>query len=64
LFIGGQPVDRAANYTATFVTTQGVPPKFGTNRRDLSLRAVDALAAYLASALEIAAPLRETFVVV
>ncbi len=57
-------MDRAANYTATFVTTQGVPPKFGTNRRDLSLRAVDALAAYLASALEIAAPLRETFVVV
>lgn len=64
LFIGGQPVDRAATYTATFVTTQGVPPKFGTNRRDLSLRAVDALAAYLASAPEIAAPLRETFVVV
>jgi len=64
LFIEGQPVDRSATYTAAFVTGQGVPPEYGSNRRDLSLRAVDALASYLASAPELAAPRRGTFTVV
>lgn len=48
LFIQGKHVNLQQVYTAAFVTTQGVPPKYGRNRRDLNVRAVEALQQYVA----------------
>lgn len=47
LFVLGQPVEPARLYKVAFVTEQGVPPKFGRNRQDLPVRAIDALRAFL-----------------
>ena len=46
-FVGNAPLDPAATYTVAFLTDQGVPRRFGTNRRDLPVRAVEALRTYL-----------------
>ena len=43
LFIEGKPVERERTYTVAFVTEQGVPKKFGRNRRKLEVTAVEAL---------------------
>lgn len=43
LFVEGERVDPLKSYVAAFVTAQGVPAKFGHNRRNLEIRAVDAL---------------------
>ena len=48
LFVLDQPVDPARSYTVAFVTEQGVPPKFGTNRRAHPVLAIDALREFLA----------------
>ena len=34
LFVEGEPVERERTYTVAFVTEQGVPKKFGRNRRE------------------------------
>jgi 5'-nucleotidase len=47
ILIGEEPLIPSKFYKAAFVTTQGVPPKFGRNRSDLSVKAVDAMAQYL-----------------
>jgi S-sulfosulfanyl-L-cysteine sulfohydrolase len=47
LFVQGQPVKADQIYTAAFVTAQGVPQKYGTSRRELNIRAIDALRDYL-----------------
>lgn len=49
IFAEGEPLKPGRTYTAGFVTTQGVPEKFGRNRRDLAVRAVEALEIYLKS---------------
>src|SRR5699024_6184091 len=41
LFIGGEKVEKDRVYEAAFVTTQGVPAKYGANRRNLNVKAVD-----------------------
>jgi sulfur-oxidizing protein SoxB len=43
LFVDGAPLDFVKLYAVAFVTAQGVPAKFGRNRRDLDVHAVDAL---------------------
>ncbi len=48
LFVGGEPVQPGDSRTAAFVTAQGVPAKFGRHRRDLDVRAVDALRGWVA----------------
>jgi S-sulfosulfanyl-L-cysteine sulfohydrolase len=48
-FIGDEELKRDEGYTAAFVTTQGVPDKYGRNRRDLELHAIDALKRYCAA---------------
>jgi S-sulfosulfanyl-L-cysteine sulfohydrolase len=48
LFIGNEEVQPTKVYKATFITQQGVPAKYGRNRRNLPERAVDVLRAYLA----------------
>lgn len=43
LFVDDEPVEKERTYTVAFVTEQGVPKKFGKNRRKLDATAVDAL---------------------
>lgn len=47
LFIGDHPVDKNKCYLASFVTVQGVPKKYGTNRRNLNISAIDTLKQYI-----------------
>jgi 2',3'-cyclic-nucleotide 2'-phosphodiesterase (5'-nucleotidase family) len=48
LFVQDQPLRGNQVYTAAFVTAQGVPNKYGANRQELDIRAIDALKNYLA----------------
>ncbi|MDP3163512.1 MAG: 5'-nucleotidase C-terminal domain-containing protein, partial [Reyranella sp.] len=48
LFAEGAPVEPERLYRCAFVTTQGVPVKFGRNRTNLEVSAIDALRAWLA----------------
>ncbi|MBN8979079.1 MAG: 5'-nucleotidase C-terminal domain-containing protein [Rhizobiales bacterium] len=47
IFRRGVPVLAGETYKAAFVTAQGVPKKFGRKRRDLPVRAIQALRDYL-----------------
>ena len=47
IFIGDDPLVKEKIYKAAFVTMQGVPEKLGTNRQNLSVKAVDAMVEYL-----------------
>jgi sulfur-oxidizing protein SoxB len=46
-FVQGKRLADEATYTAAFVTSQGVPVEYGENRRNLDVRAIDALEAFL-----------------
>ncbi|MEF8831902.1 MAG: bifunctional metallophosphatase/5'-nucleotidase [Candidatus Thermoplasmatota archaeon] len=46
-FVGGERLDRDKTYEASFVTSQGIHPKYGKNRRELDIHAVDALRRYV-----------------
>lgn len=48
MFVTGEPWEPDRIYPAAFVTVQGVPSKYGQNRRDLEVRAIDALRRCLA----------------
>ena len=48
LFVLDQPVDDERFYAVAFVTAQGVPQKFGRNRQNLDIHAIDALKALFA----------------
>jgi 2',3'-cyclic-nucleotide 2'-phosphodiesterase (5'-nucleotidase family) len=60
LFIQGQPLKTDQPYTAAFVTAQGVPDKYGSNRRDLNIRAIEALERYVAGNSPVEANLQGT----
>ncbi|NLC32355.1 MAG: bifunctional metallophosphatase/5'-nucleotidase [Clostridiales bacterium] len=47
LFIGDEPLMKDKVYQAVFVTSQGVPQKYGKNREKLNIKAIDALREYL-----------------
>jgi len=64
LFIRGQRVRPNAVYRAAFVTTQGVPEKYGSDRERLDVRAIEALQRYLAIERRVEAGLRGTIVAV
>lgn len=61
LFAEGAELDVERVYRASFVTAQGVPLKYGRNRKDLSIRAIEALGIYLAENSPVHAPLLGTF---
>ena len=61
-FVGGKRLDRTKLYSACFVTTQGVPAHYGTNRRNLDVDAIDALKQYLAKHDSVSAELKGTVV--
>ncbi len=46
-FVGDEMIDKGKTYTASFVTTQGVPSKYGENRKDLDIDAIEALKIYI-----------------
>ncbi len=60
LFVGQQTVDLDRIYDVAFVTSQGVPTKYGKDRQQLDIRAIDVLKNYLKSEQEISAPLINT----
>jgi 2',3'-cyclic-nucleotide 2'-phosphodiesterase (5'-nucleotidase family) len=47
LFVEGEPVEPERVYDVSYVTTQGVPAKYGHERRHLGIHAVEALQHYL-----------------
>jgi len=61
-FVGGKRLDRSKTYTACFVTSQGVPERYGSNRQDLDVDAIDALEQYLAKHDKVSAELRGSIV--
>jgi len=64
LFVGSEEIQADKYYSATFVTMQGVPQKYGRNRKNQSEPIVDAMRKYLAKYRPIRAELRGTFVAV
>lgn len=47
VFVKGKPLDPSAKYRAVYVTSQGVPSRYGENREHSDLRAVEALIDYV-----------------
>ena len=64
LFIEGRPFDAGQIYRAAFITEQGVPKKFGRNRRKLGIHAVEALCRHLGRQPVTAIEPRETVIAV
>ena len=64
LFVGNEEAAPDHIYSAAFVTMQGVPQKYGRNRKDHTDRIIDVLQNYLAKHSPIDAELRGTVVVV
>ena len=60
VFIGNESVDKEKTYLASFVTVQGVPKKYGTNRRNVDIHAIAALKQYLAKKGTVSPRLRAT----
>lgn len=57
LFVQGEPVDYEKVYDTVFVTSQGVPAKYGHDRHQLDIHAIDVLKKYLEKHKTIQAPL-------
>lgn len=63
LYVGSEEVQSGQVYKVAFLTEQGVPRKYGRNRKDLPRHAVEAMRAYLKRHRPLEAPLRGTFLV-
>jgi sulfur-oxidizing protein SoxB len=61
-FVGAQRLNRSKTYTACFISTQGVPERYGSNRQDLDVAAIDALKQYLAKHEKVSAELRGSII--
>jgi S-sulfosulfanyl-L-cysteine sulfohydrolase len=64
LFVGTEKIEDDKYYSAAFVTMQGVPEKFGRNRKNQPERIIDAMRKYLSNHRPVSAELRGTFVAV
>ena len=64
LFVGNEEIQADKYYSATFVTLQGVPQKYGRNRKNQSKRIIDAMRDYLAKHRPLSSELRGTFIAV
>ncbi len=49
LFVGNTPVSTDQSYSVAFVTSQGVPEKFGRNRKKLDVDAITSLRNFFGS---------------
>lgn len=47
IFVGDAPIDREKTYSASYITIQGVPKKYGKNHQDLDLHVIEAMQKYL-----------------
>ncbi|MFP3872766.1 MAG: bifunctional metallophosphatase/5'-nucleotidase [Candidatus Natronoplasma sp.] len=47
LYVGDEKVRSEKRYEAAFITSQGIPGKYGTGRRDLHKRAIEAMEDYI-----------------
>lgn len=64
LFVRAERVRPDKVYTAAYVTMQAVPAKYGTNRQNLEIHAIEAMQPYLARNKPVKAGLRGTIVAV
>ncbi len=64
LFIKGEPVDKERVYPATFVTVQGVPAKYGKDRKQLNTGAIEVLQNYVEKHKTVEAPHRGTITLI
>jgi sulfur-oxidizing protein SoxB len=64
LFVRGEQVRLDKVYTTAFVTMQGVSAKYGTNRQNLEISAIETMERYLARNKPVEAELRGTIVAV
>lgn len=64
LFVDGKRVKPADVFDVCFVTTQGVPDKYGSNREALDVHAIEALERYLGRHTPVEADLRGTIVAI
>ncbi len=63
-FVGEEKLKKDKVYKAVYVTSQGVPKKYGRNRKYLDIHAIDALKNYIKDNEKIEAPLRGTVVAI
>jgi len=63
-FVNGEEIEAERDYTVAFITSQGMPKKHGSHRRDLPISAIDALRRYFSNHPKVNADLRGTVVVV
>lgn len=61
-FVGGKRLDRSKSYTACFVTVQGVPARYGNNRHNLDVDAIEALKEYLAKHDKVSAEIKGSII--
>jgi S-sulfosulfanyl-L-cysteine sulfohydrolase len=64
MFVGAEELERESTHTVAFITTQGVPRKYGADRRDCAIHAIDALRQYITTRSSVNASLRGTVVLV
>lgn len=64
LFVGHEEIQSDKYYSAAFVTMQGVPEKYGRNRKNHSERIIDAMRKYLGKHRPISAEIRGTYLAV
>lgn len=64
VFVGNEPLEQSRTYHVAFVTEQGVPRKYGRQRSELNVHAVEAMQAYLAKHNPSYTELRGTYIVV
>ncbi|MDD4444663.1 MAG: 5'-nucleotidase C-terminal domain-containing protein [Eubacteriales bacterium] len=63
VFVGNEALDESRTYHAAFVTDQGVARKYGRNRVETKVHAVEAMQAYLAKHKPAYAELRGTYII-
>jgi len=64
IFAGNAEIQSDRYYSASFVTMQGVPQKYGRNRKNQSEGIIDAMRKYLSNHRPVRAKLRGTFIAV
>ena len=64
VFVGNELLDSSRTYHAAFVTEQGIARKYGKERRELMVHAVEAMQSYLVKHNPSYAELRGTYIVV
>lgn len=48
IFVNGRPLDPSGTYSAVYVTSQGVPSRYGEDHEETDLRAIEVLEEYIA----------------